>query len=330
MHTARLGNYSAPVLIAAIFSLVVIWLAADVALLFFAGLLVGVGIIAVAEWVARVTGISYRLAVVIFLFTVIGLLVLGIIFLAPRIASQVHDVAVALHEAVQQARSRLSWLSQFPQLDPKALLPERGGALTRATSAISGLFTFISYVAIVGFLALYVSLEPALYKQGFLKLWKNKKESARAALDDLKKTLQWWLVGRLISMLIIAVTTTIGLFLLGTPLALSLGILAGILNFIPFIGPLISAVPAVLLGFTVSPSTALYVAILFVVIQFLESYLLDPYIEKKTVSLPPALTVITQLLLGTLFGFLGVLLSAPLLAACIVIVNHTYLDKESA
>jgi predicted PurR-regulated permease PerM len=127
-------------------------------------------------------------------------------------------------------------------------------------------------------------------------------------------------------MLIIAVATSLGLALLGVPLALVLGIIAGLLDFIPYIGPIMAGVPAVMLALSDSPTQALYVVLLFVGLQILEGYVVLPLIERRTVSLPPALTISMQVLLGSLFGLSGIALATPLAAVVTVLVAMLYVQ----
>ncbi|MDP2246517.1 MAG: AI-2E family transporter, partial [Nitrosomonadales bacterium] len=142
------------------------------------------------------------------------------------------------------------------------------------------------------------------------------------------ENLSKWLVGKAISMIIVGTVTTIGLMALGMPLALMLGIIAGLLDFIPYLGPLIAAVPAIMIALVEDPALALYVALLFTGIQLLQSYLLEPFIVRKSVTLPPALTIFMQVLLGSLFGLIGVALAIPFTVVLKVLIEMLYL-KES-
>jgi predicted PurR-regulated permease PerM len=127
-------------------------------------------------------------------------------------------------------------------------------------------------------------------------------------------------------MLIIGVLTTAGLSILGVPLALSLGIFAALLTFIPNFGPIIAVLPAVLFALVESPTKALYVLALYIGIQMIESYLITPLIERETVSLPPVLTIFFQIFLGVLVGGLGLILATPLLTVIIVLVKMLYIE----
>jgi predicted PurR-regulated permease PerM len=127
-------------------------------------------------------------------------------------------------------------------------------------------------------------------------------------------------------MVFIGVLTWIGLSVLGVPLALTLGLIAGLLSFIPNFGPILSAVPAMLIAFVDSPITALYVGGLFIVVQLIESNIVTPLIEKETVELPPGLTIMFQLALAVLVGGLGLVLATPLLAVVMAIVQMVYIE----
>jgi predicted PurR-regulated permease PerM len=135
-----------------------------------------------------------------------------------------------------------------------------------------------------------------------------------------------WLVGRMFAMLMVGGITTLGLWLLHVPLALALGLLAALGELVPNIGPLLAFVPAILLAFTDSPSHALAVGGLYLAVQGFESYVLTPLVEKRAVSLPPALTVTAQVLLGLLAGGLGLVLAAPLTAVAMVLVQRLYIE----
>jgi predicted PurR-regulated permease PerM len=148
----------------------------------------------------------------------------------------------------------------------------------------------------------------------------RKRESTRELLAAAGSTLRHWLFGTLLSMLVIGLLTWIGLMLLGVPLALSLALLAAMLAFIPNIGPVLSAVPAVLLSLLDGPRLALYVALLYIGIQMVESYLVTPFIQRKTVRLPPAFTIVVQFLLGMMSGVLGLFIATPLAAVALTVV----------
>jgi predicted PurR-regulated permease PerM len=120
--------------------------------------------------------------------------------------------------------------------------------------------------------------------------------------------------------------TTIGLWILGVPLAFTLGVLAGILNFVPNFGPWIAAIPAVLVAFLQGPQQALYVGLLYIALQSIDGYILTPIVDRRSVELPPVLTIVAQVLLGLAFGFVGILLASPLTAVAMILIKTLYVE----
>jgi len=191
----------------------------------------------------------------------------------------------------------------------------------------TGIFGAIGNVVIIMVVGIYFAASPHLYTSGFVKLIPQpKRPRARQVLQKMGGNLSSWLLGTSVSMLIVGVVTSVGLSLLGVPLALILGIIAGLLDFVPYVGPIMAGVPAVLIAFSISPDMALYVVLLFAGIQLVQGYILQPMIESRAVDLPPALIIAMQLVFGTLFGFAGVALATPLTAALKVLVQMLYVE----
>jgi predicted PurR-regulated permease PerM len=149
-------------------------------------------------------------------------------------------------------------------------------------------------------------------------------------MDRVAMVLRKWLVTQLIAMAVIGTVTTIALLVLRVKAAFALGLLAGLFEFIPTVGPLLSAVPAIGMGFLDSPEKALLVGGVYIAIQFLENHILIPLLMKGGMDLPPALTVVTQALLALVFGFLGLMVAVPLLATVLVVVQVLYVQKAPA
>jgi len=185
-----------------------------------------------------------------------------------------------------------------------------------STFAISGAFLLVLFIAA------YIGVDPALYRGGLLELVPaRERDRAALACTRLANVLRRWLVTQLIAMAVIGAVTTMFLFAIHVRAALPLGILAGILKFIPIVGSIFAAIPAMAMAFIDSPHKALVVAIGYFVIQFVENHLLVPILMKHGVNLPPAMTLGVQALMSLLFGFLGLLVAVPLLAAVLTIVR---------
>jgi predicted PurR-regulated permease PerM len=185
-----------------------------------------------------------------------------------------------------------------------------------STFAVSGAFLLVLFIAA------YIGVDPALYHGGMLEIFPPR-QRARVALTlaSLATTLRRWLVTQLIAMLVIGTVTTIFLAVIQVKAALPLGILAGILKFIPIVGSIFAAIPAIAMAFIDSPHKALVVAIGYLAIQFAENHLLVPILMKRGVNIPPAFTLGIQALMALLFGFLGLLVAVPLLAAILTIAR---------
>jgi predicted PurR-regulated permease PerM len=192
---------------------------------------------------------------------------------------------------------------------------------------LSSTFAVFAGIILIIFLAIYIAAEPDVYHGGLMHLFPHHaRKRAGEVLSAMATVLRRWLVTQLIAMLVIGTITTVVLLALDVKAAFALGALAGLLEFVPTIGPLLSAIPAVAMGFLDSPDKALAVAIAYGAIQFLENHLLIPLLMKGGVNLPPALTVVSQALMAMLFGFLGLMVAVPLLAAILVPVKMLYVE----
>jgi predicted PurR-regulated permease PerM len=192
--------------------------------------------------------------------------------------------------------------------------------LTSTAETVAGLLLILM-------MSIYIGADPDTYKNGFLHLFpKRKRERLGEVMSEMSTMLRKWLVTQLIAMLVIGAASTLALLLLGVKAPFALGIIAGLFEFIPTIGPILSAVPAIAMGFLDSPEKALYVGLTYLAIQQLENHLLIPLLMKGGMDLPPVLTIVTQGLMALLFGFLGLMIAVPLLAAVMVPVKMLYVE----
>lgn len=312
--------------------LLFLWYARDVVLLAFAGVLLAVVLRRLATWVSVHTPLSTRWGLVVVVLALLSVLVGVFAIRGPAIAAEVRTLRERLPQAVESLQGRLAeyeWgkraIEEAPS--PRELLPDDPDAITRVTGVASRTFGAVASFAIILFLGLVLAATPGVYRTGLLALLPERRVSrAREVLDRLYDTLWWWLVGRVASMTFIGVVTGVGLWLLGVPLAFVLGLLAALLSFVPNVGPVLSAVPAILLALVDGPQKALWVALLYGGVQIVESFVLDPFIDRKTVHLPPALTIIAQLVLALVGGLLGVALATPAAAAVVVLVTMLYVQ----
>jgi predicted PurR-regulated permease PerM len=176
-------------------------------------------------------------------------------------------------------------------------------------------------------IGVFVAAEPKLYKDGFVRLAApSVRSNLAAALDECATALKNWLKGQAVSMLFVGIATAGGLALLDVPLALTLGLLAALFDFVPFFGPVVAGVLAVLFAFTEGPQTALYVAALMLAIQQLEGNLLMPLVQRWAVQLPPMLGLVSVVIFAAWFGIPGIIFATPLMVVVVVLVRKLYIE----
>ncbi|HEX9932094.1 MAG TPA: AI-2E family transporter [Allosphingosinicella sp.] len=242
--------------------------------------------------------------------------------------------ASALREAIPAA-----WGALLQRLEPLGLAePLRqgiGGMQSGGGGVLSNVGRFVMSVGggiadallvIVG--GIYLAAQPRLYRGGLLKLFPpGSRGRVEQALDDSWTALRLWLAGRLVSMVFIGILTGVGLWLIGIPGALALGVIAFILEFVPFVGPIISAVPAILLAVAFDPVKALWVGGLYLGIQQLEGNVIEPLVQQRAVDLPPALLLFAIVAGALVFGPTGVIFAAPLTVVLFVMVKRLYVRE---
>ncbi len=252
-------------------------------------------------------------------------------FFAQGIAGQINQLSQQLPAAIEKlvgivdASGIGKTLSQHlkvghVQTSPVTMISSFFGAAINVVEVVGSILVIAS-------LGIYFSAEAGLYANGLVRLVPlPRRRRAGEILHETASALWYWMLGRLFSMAALGLLAALGLWLLGIPLPVALGLLVGVMAFVPYLGAIVSALPAVLLAAATRLDLALYVIILFLGIHLTEGYLLVPLVQRRVVHLPPALTLSAQIVLGVLAGFLGLLLATPLVAATLVIVRMAYVE----
>jgi predicted PurR-regulated permease PerM len=305
------------------------WHLAGALLLIVGGLVFAAFLDLVARWVGRLWNgpRGVRLAVVVLVF--LGLLI-GFLGLAGyQLADQAGELSRTLDAQIRRVsllleKYGIATISGNERGGPLAGLASQVigsfGKLTQALGTAAGAIGSFILIMVLG---IYIAAEPRLYERGVEWLAPIRaRRDVRVLGDELAETLRRWTLGRLIAMLFEGIFTTTALLIAGVPLAPLLGLIAGILAFIPNIGAFISGALIVLVGFSVGTETGLAALAVYLVLQFVEGNFITPFVERRVVDIAPAVTLGAQLLFGALFGLLGVALAVPIVAMLKVGLEH--------
>jgi predicted PurR-regulated permease PerM len=259
--------------------------------------------------------------------------------LVPAVETQSRELAEAFPTLLNEALALANRLQSFfglgtrIGLDPESLSRVGQEVLTGSTvSTAAGVgltaATVVSLAAVVFISTIYLVIRPEPWVNGFVSLFPaGWRQRTREVLQALYQTVQRWFLGQLAAMTFIAVFWAISLSLIGVPFALLIGIFSGLISFIPYVGALISIVIPVLLALISDPFSVVWVIVAFIIIQQIEGNLLQPIVMSRAVDLHPALVVFAILVMGTLFGIVGVFLAVPLVAALQVLVRELWVQR---
>jgi predicted PurR-regulated permease PerM len=330
----RRATFSLAVCVGLVVAITLVWMTRVILLLLFAGLIGALLLSIVTNWTQQKLRLRRSLALIAVVAFFAICLGLGIWMRGPALADQISNLQVDLPAAAHKVlislqeqgwgRWLLSHFADRAQLsDGFAIALTRiGGIVITTASTFVGLFVVVAA-------SLYVAAEPSTYLRGLHRITPLAcRQKLDLCLASATQMLRSWLVAKAISMVFIGALISVGLWALHVPLAGTLGIIAGLLTFIPNLGPVISFLPAALLAFAISPMKGILTILLFCLAHILEGTVITPLLERQIVTLPPALTLAVQLLLASVSGAIGVALAAPLTAAALGIL-HVLLPPES-
>jgi len=297
--------------------------------LVFAAILLAVGFSALADLIQHYLRVRRPFALAI------GVLLLFAIFtgvfwlFGQRVSGEAEQLTRIIPSAGEALISKLRPLGLDDEAR-KALaqLPSQLLGAARLGNLASSLASAATDVVLVLVGGIYFASNPKLYRTGLIKLVPpSGRGLASEALDDLARALRLWLLGQLIAMALVGILTGVGLWFIGLPSALTLGLLAGLLEFIPYLGPILSAIPALVLAIAAGPEQALWTLALYAFVQQSENHLMQPLIQQRTVDIPPAVLLFGVIAAGIAFGAVGVIFAAPLAVAVYVLVKKLYVRE---
>ncbi len=307
-----------------------LWRLRDMLLLIFGAVFVAIVFSALAAPLRRHLHLSGGMALGLAVLLLAAALGITSWLFGREVSAQVDSLIESLPAAWRSFEARIGDLAFGERLVSWArnAAPSGSGVMASAGTFMTSLGASVADTVLVVVGGIYFASQPTLYRDGLLKLLpRARREIARDALDGSGQALKDWLGGQLIAMTVVGVLVGAGLWALGVPLAFALGLIAGLLDFVPLVGPIVAAVPALLLALTVSPTVALWTALLFLVVQQIEGNILSPLVQQRAADLPPALLLFALLGFGSLFGVAGVIFAAPLTVVAYVMVKRLYVNE---
>lgn len=337
MHYARRDStYLAriAVVLLVIFLTVVAWYLMPALLLFFTGVLLAVLLNMPAAWLARHTHMPTHWALVAVLVLLVALIGLFVRWLAPRLLDQTAALADALRDSINLVERYLgrSVLGSrlLDSVDPangflNTLLNFQN--VPRLFTMFTGVFGGFADFLVVLFLGIYLAATPSVYVDGVIGLFPHTyRARLHEVMDATGEVLRRWLLTRMVEMVVVGGLTGLGLWLLGVPLAPVLGLITGLLVFIPILGTYLAILPAAVVALAQGPATLLYVLLIYTAAQFFQDYMLAPTLESQIITIPPVLMLGSQLVLGLLGGLLGVAMAVPIAVVVMVWVKLLYIE----
>jgi predicted PurR-regulated permease PerM len=300
----------------------------NVLLMILAGVLIAVYFHGFGDLIERKTKLNRRLSMIISVggsFVFLGTLLW---FMGSKMQDQISVLSDSLPNTITAAKVKMDETHTGRKILTYLSGDNSEKLFSTAQQFFSTSFGVMGNLYVIILLAIFFTANPSIYKNGIIMLVPPKNKSlARVAIDRISTALKGWLKGTMLSMVLITLLIATGLTVMGIPGAMVLAMFTGMLKLIPNFGSMAAMIPGVLLALTVSTNTAIIVALIYVISQTIVSNIVTPLIQKRMINLPPALTIISQVIMGTLSGALGIILAVPLLAIIIILVDELYVKK---
>ncbi|UVO55091.1 AI-2E family transporter [Sphingomonas sp. SUN039] len=307
------------------------WKLADLLLLVFACALIGLIFFNLARWMVQRTGLNFGIALALSVVGILATLAGAFWFFGNSLSGEFAELALRLPAAWEVFRARFAETPIGAEFFRRAgdLVPSGQSIVGFATGLLTSLGTIVSALAIVIVGGIYLAAQPRLYGKGVIMLTP---ESARGKVTRtfiaVAHSLNAWLLGQGIGMVFVGVATTLGLWLVGVPAAPAIGLVAGLCEFVPYLGTIVVVLPSVILAFGQSTTMGIWTIVVLVAVQQIQGNVVMPLLQSRMVELPPALTIFSLVALGVLLGPVGVILATPITVVAMVIVKAVYVNPS--
>ena len=320
-------------LLATCVALFLVWQTVSSLLIVFAGVLFAAFLDAAARALAPVLPLNRTLRLTLVLLLLTALTAFGLVWGAGKLPEQTRLLLKVMDTQLDVLQGHLvaygvdllgpEWGRDFTQW----LFSDQGRFLSHARFVLGGASTVLTGALVIVFLGILFAFDPTSHRESLVMLAKQSyRARMRAVMDEMGKVLRFWFVGQLIRIVLMTLCVWIALYLIGLPGPFVLGLQAGLSNFIPYLGPIVAAIPIALVAMPLGGSTLVWAVVIYTIIQSLEGYVIGPLIQRQAVDTPPAWTLVAIVLLGALFGVLGIALAMPLVAIGRVAIIRFYVE----
>ncbi|WP_426412380.1 AI-2E family transporter [Bradyrhizobium ganzhouense] len=313
--------------------LLLMWQTASSLLIVFAGVLFAAFLDSAARALGHILPLNraWRLSLVLLLLS--GLLGVGFVWGTGKLPEQTRNLLKVMDAQIDVLQRHLlaygvdllgpEWGRDLTQW----LLSDQGRFLSHARLVLGRASTLLTGTLVIGFLGILFALDPASYRESLVVLVKpSYRDRVRSTMNEMGNVLRLWFVGQLIRITLMTLCVWIVLYLIGLPGPFVLGLQAGLSNFIPYLGPIVAAIPIALVAMPLGASLLIWAVVIYTVIQSVEGYVIGPLIQRQAIETPPAWTLVAIVLLGALFGVMGIALAMPLVAVGRVAIIRFYVE----
>jgi predicted PurR-regulated permease PerM len=242
-----------------------------------------------------------------------------------HIGGQLQDLVQKLDDASKAITEKL----QTSDL-AKRVLPKEGGLDISPSSLLGSVFSvsarFFEALIVMLISGVYLAAQPEMYRHGLIQLVPPRlHRQAERAVAEIGTALRLWLIGQLIQMVVIGIITTFAVWMIGLPSPFALGLIAGLAEFVPYIGPIVASFPALLVASTQGSDAIIWTGVAYLAIHQIEGNLIAPLVQRQMILIPPALTLLGIVAIDYLFGTYAIVLAAPLVIAIFIAVKRLYI-----